>query len=585
MRTIINSGQYQRKAKNGGFGLGKSFFNMAGVLSISGLALVSLAMLRPVVVNNVEAIEDSANDYIVPTISLALDQTEVAIDITPTSSGKIGENSARLGVATTNGAGYGIYLNTLDNTNALVSTDSGQTQEIKSISRHQLIGDFEANSWGVRLAREGEAGQYQPVSLTSVIAASSSRATTTDTYEFSVGANIDTSLPAGQYSNNIQISAVANPAVISNLSQLVYMQDMTSGICANTKGMDGSVKQVNTADSTGAKLLTYEVTVGNEVSKQLIDIRDGKTYWVSKLADENCWMVQNLALDLSNNKALTSLDSDIKADGAHKGSWTPPISTARTIPAADQTVNAWLATSWDLGEYVTIYPNANSPCVIATGVTDLEAACPNKLKNVAGWASSSEPVATDNSGEPAIDTTTRTYDAHYLLGNYYSWTAATVAELGPGNFSPDEGKTDPAALRNAQQSICPKGWKLPVAGRNWTTGQPFALDDSFYALLYAYGYPRTGEYTQNGNNGYTSYSNAEVFDAPLYFTRAGHLEGRGGELRGVASSVSFWSSTLHTDGAADWSTQAYYFVFDGAIFYPAHGTGRYNGNAVRCLAR
>ena len=126
---------------------------------------------------------------------------------------------------------------------------------------------------------------------------------------------------------------------------------------------------------------------------------------------------------------------------------------------------------------------------------------------------------------------------------------------------------------------------MPVTGRNWTTGQPFALDDSFYSLLHAYGFPATGGYTQSGNNGYISYNNSEVFDAPLYFTRAGHIEGRSGGLRAIASSVNFWSSTLHTDGAADWSTQAYYFVFDGAIFYPAHGTGRYNGNAVRCLAR
>ena len=31
-------------------------------------------------------------------------------------------------------------------------------------------------------------------------------------------------------------------------------------------------------------------------TKQLIDWRDGKTYWVAKLADGNCWMTQNLEL-------------------------------------------------------------------------------------------------------------------------------------------------------------------------------------------------------------------------------------------------------------------------------------------------
>ena len=36
----------------------------------------------------------------------------------------------------------------------------------------------------------------------------------------------------------------------------------------------------------------------------VLDVRDQKSYWIAKLADGNCWMVQNLALDLSNEKKL-----------------------------------------------------------------------------------------------------------------------------------------------------------------------------------------------------------------------------------------------------------------------------------------
>lgn len=47
----------------------------------------------------------------------------------------------------------------------------------------------------------------------------------------------------------------------------------------------------------------------------LTDIRDGKTYWIAKMADGHCWMTQNLDLDLETvpNKvtALTSENTDL----------------------------------------------------------------------------------------------------------------------------------------------------------------------------------------------------------------------------------------------------------------------------------
>ena len=58
------------------------------------------------------------------------------------------------------------------------------------------------------------------------------------------------------------------------------MQEMTSSICENSPQL---------------------------ATKQLRDIRDGKYYWVTKLADGNCWMTQNLDLDL--NYSLAGADA------------------------------------------------------------------------------------------------------------------------------------------------------------------------------------------------------------------------------------------------------------------------------------
>lgn len=73
-----------------------------------------------------------------------------------------------------------------------------------------------------------------------------------------------------------------------NLGNITYMQEVTPEICSRTPEADAS---------------------GNN-QFQLTDKRDNKKYWVAKLKDGNCWMTQNLDLDL-NGKTLTTADSDV----------------------------------------------------------------------------------------------------------------------------------------------------------------------------------------------------------------------------------------------------------------------------------
>lgn len=79
-----------------------------------------------------------------------------------------------------------------------------------------------------------------------------------------------------------------------DMSQITYMQDITPEICTNTPE----------ADAEGHNQF------------QLKDSRDQKSYWVAKLKDGNCWMTQNLDLDLWDNKSnvgtrLSNMDSDL----------------------------------------------------------------------------------------------------------------------------------------------------------------------------------------------------------------------------------------------------------------------------------
>lgn len=104
---------------------------------------------------------------------------------------------------------------------------------------------------------------------------------------------------------------------------------------------------------------------------------------------------------------------------------------------------------------------------------------------------------------------TKTYDARYLIGNYYSYNAAAAGsggeELSSGNADNVTNTQElNALLKNAPDSICPKGWQLPRSGANYTTKAPFDLDDSYYRLLLAYGDPTSDKYGLPGVPGYTS---------------------------------------------------------------------------------
>lgn len=103
---------------------------------------------------------------------------------------------------------------------------------------------------------------------------------------------------AALLSVNVFAETIETPIYGENtktLADITTMQEMTLGVCDRTPSY---------------------VDTSNYASKQLTDTRDGKTYWVAKLADGNCWMTQNLAIDLTG-KTLTANDSDVSSN------WSP----------------------------------------------------------------------------------------------------------------------------------------------------------------------------------------------------------------------------------------------------------------------
>ena len=368
-----------------------------------------------------------------------------------------------------------------------------------------------------------------------------------DQYQLSFATKVDTSLPAGTYTGKVLVSVIATPFTVHSLSDITYMQEMTPYVC-----------DYSTEDET----------------KQLIDTRDGKSYWVAKLKDGNCWMVQNLALDLSTDKALTPEDSDVSAD------WTPTSSTNGFI-LTEESISASIVTqySWNLGKLILATPSAMVLCNnygendanSATTGENLSEVCQNSgIVDVSdvNWQDTFHAQPGSYNGKElelvSVNEGSRQYDAHYLIGNYYQYSTATAGD------------------EQMKSSICAKGWKLPSADSRTTNGvfRPVAIEDSYYNLTLSYGYPQASEYEIDSiKNTYTkALQNAYTY--PFYFIEGGYIGTHLGYVRYVGQLGALWSnkrfgSTSHAAASRIYRDE----------ISPSYSNGRFIGNNVRCLAR
>ena len=181
---------------------------------------------------------------------------------------------------------------------------------------------------------------------------------------------------------------------------------------------NGQVKYVLTHPSTQPYVYymqevdKWKNNIAMEESVQAIDMRDGKSYWVTKLKDGNIWMTQNLDLDLDPTKPLTSNDTgltDHSLTGAYADGYSYDPDTG--------------VTTWTPERETIDFQNTT----------------------ITGWIN-------DNNNPYSASKTDGLETGHTSLGNYYNWTAA-IASNNSNSLT--------AQRTNVPNSICPKGWRLP----------------------------------------------------------------------------------------------------------------------------
>lgn len=320
--------------------------------------------------------------------------------------------------------------------------------------------------------------------------------------------------------------AVSDP-VTGQTGDFYRMQDMENAIC-------------NAATYTD-----------DNNSIQLVDARDSKLYWVTKLQDGHCWMTQNLDLDLTSGVALTSELTDLNDNSLNGAygvgysydadskviSWKP---TNTTRDYQHSTGTGWsnnnnVAYSLDPGEWYWDGDDSTPNC--------------NYLNASAGCTHFTQDRTNAN--------------RHLSVGNYYNWSAAIASDDSSSLTNSTYGSTsDPDAInRNPQNSICPKGWRLPTIsykGNVVNSTSEFARVNGLY------------------NDGITN-NDKKLIESPLWFVRSGGVNY--GNLVSPGSGAYYWSSTVNS------SYYAYYLYFTATNVDPASLNYRNSGRSVRCVAR
>ena len=297
----------------------------------------------------------------------------------------------------------------------------------------------------------------------------------TTTYQ----AHVSTTQPAGVYNGQVQ-----------------YVMVHPSGAAAPEKPP--------TMQET-AKIKAKLVNEGDTM--QAIDSRDGKKYWITKLADGNIWMTQNLDFDIVAGKTYTSADTDL-ANSTIGTSWTPTASTSTT---SSWTSSTTAPSSYNPGD---LYWNGT---VTTSGGT----------------------LSTNTVSDPSATTG----GTHYHVGNYYNWTAAVAM---------NDSSSYTTQYTDVNQSICPAGWMLPKSGTTLTGSGSFQylvnraglkagtegnIQNSPTYFVYGGYWNGSSGSVGYGGNGWSSVVGNSSGAYLLGFNANGSLYPQGGGSRGTGYSI------------------------------------------------
>ena len=275
-------------------------------------------------------------------------------------------------------------------------------------------------------------------------------------------AYISKTQPADTYSGQVKYTLV-HPSTADAPIEPVTIEDAYSK--AGKTKLNGYYKIQDMDSTICSKVSQYS----GDGMAEVIDVRDNNIYRIAKLADDNCWMLDNLALDPTNS--ATAANMNASNTNATQEAITNLLNGGSTTTGWGNTAVANVTTNFSNNDsYVQPRINNASKDTLVT---------------------SYDPASTNGQAK---------------VGIYYNFCAASAStycyESGSGIDVSD-------TLIDAPEDICPANWRMPTGGN---TGEYFKLAQKYgsdasntNSLQYNLSTPLSGSYYGSSTHGQGSY--------------------------------------------------------------------------------
>lgn len=535
-----------------------------------------------------------------PSLSLSVSSSTVGFEITPTQTGTYNSSSFNVYSSTNNVTGYTLTMSTskVNLESNTVNPNTGTNPTIPTLTETQdgiTAAAFEAsassdilNHYGVSIA----GANYNAMKSTREIKKTTENNTTQDTTTIALASKLDLLTVPGVYSTMINFQLVANitrdsinddgkyPAnsllrayeiAYTKAGKPMYVEDSTvtspipgwrpmtdadqptiggKEVRFAIQDIDMTFEEDNQTKSV-CEWARASVADNSYIDEALVmDVRDGKSYWIAKLADGRCWMTQNLDFDIPAT-ALSSDTTDLTeyntggyvlaagySTADNKIYWTPSTATINQLSSSDDF-------GLDLYNKDIISFNPGDWYWTDTWF-ESSTVCPNVGSGGCNY------LIGDENGK-FKQTTYSGNGTHGHVGNYYNWSAA-IASNDNSLFT----QYQPAYYPH--NSICPANWRLPNAMYNNATETYIADIDT---LLSAYSLSSATD-------------DVALNASPLYFVRSGDIWY--GDLYAAGWTGNYWTGM-------NFNTAAGAISFSSSSLEPYTGKIKKEGFSIRCLAR
>ena len=287
----------------------------------------------------------------------------------------------------------------------------------------------------------------------------------------------------------------------------------------------------------------------------LTDQRDGETYAIAKLADGNCWIIENLRLESAGTVGNNQIDPTVTNQSLAQGYATSSI-YGNFIGLANAESNDFT----DSTTANSLYSTDGSGGTINIGSIDSPGF---RIPRYNDYNNQSDPTKRPQNPTTNSATNYSAGSSMYSYGNYYTWAAVmanTIYYDGP-TTTDAAGKTS----ESVNTSICPSGWKLPygrATGKGITPGGYSYLDTKL-------GGTGAGQVTAEASNRWRKFPNNFLF--------SGYLNTGSSFAKGT--NAYYWTTTAY-----DLNSSYYTSIISSGV-YPGTSFGnKFFGYTVRCVA-